>query len=74
MDKDASMDDFLIKNTTKEQREQIVRNALSCGGDGCESCAGCGGLDPIEMYQPYIDGKKEIAEITKEFNAKYLHG
>lgn len=68
------MDEYLIKNTTKEQREKIVRDALSGCGDGCESCAGCGGTDPVDLYQPYIDGEKEIAEITKEFNARYIHG
>jgi len=66
------MDEYLIKNTTREQREQIVRNALSCGGEGCESCSGCGGADPLDLYQPYIDGIKEIAEVTKEFNARYV--
>lgn len=68
------MGDFLIRNTTREQREEIVRTALSCGGDGCESCSGCGGTDIADMYQPYIDGLKEISEITAEFNAKYIHG
>lgn len=71
------MSDFLIKNTTREQRERIVRNALSCGGDGCENCSACGvygASDPYEMYLPYIDGQKEISEITQEFNARYIHG
>lgn len=69
------MDKYLIKNTTKEQREQIVREALSCGGGGCENCSACGiygAIDPYDMYQPYIDGEKELFEITQEFNAKYL--
>jgi len=69
------MEKFLIKNTTREQREQIVRNALSCGGGGCENCTSCGVLgagDPYDMYQPYIDGKKELAEINEEFKASYL--
>lgn len=68
------MDSYLIKDTTREQREEIVRQSLSSGGDGCEGCSGCGGLDPFDLYQPYIDGKKEIAEITREFNARFVHG
>jgi hypothetical protein len=24
------------------------------------------------MYQPYIDGEKELSEITMEFNARYF--
>lgn len=27
-----------------------------------------------EMYQEYIDGKKEIREINMEFNARYIKG
>ena len=27
-----------------------------------------------DMYQDYIDGKKEIREINMEFNAKYVRG
>ena len=72
------MDDLLIKNTTREQREKIVKDALSCGGgDSCENCSSCGvygAMDPYDMYLPYIEGKKEIAEITQEFNARYVHG
>ncbi len=69
------MDDILIKNTTREQREKIIRESLSCGGGGCENCSSCGVLgagDPYEMYQPYIDGKKEIWEINQEFRASFL--
>jgi hypothetical protein len=33
---------FLIKNTTREQRAEIVRRSLSCGGGGCEDCKACG--------------------------------
>ncbi len=65
----------LIKDTTKEEREDIIRKSLDCGG-GCENCSSCwlGGGSPWDMYQEYIDGKKEIAEINMEYNARYLHG
>jgi hypothetical protein len=66
---------FLIKNTTREQREKIVKESLSCGGGGCEDCKACGAYgagDPYDMYQPYIEGKKEIDEINRAFNARYL--
>lgn len=69
------MDRFSIKNTTKEQREQIIRDSLGCGGGGCENCSSCGVYgagDPFDMYKPYIDGLKEIAQINEEFNARYL--
>ena len=66
---------LLIKNTTREQRERIVRESLACGGGGCENCSACGVYgagDPFDMYQPYIDGEKEIEDINREFNARYL--
>ncbi len=66
---------YLIKNTTRDEREKIVRDSLSCGGGGCENCSACGVYgagDPVEMFQPYIEGKKEIAEINREFQARYL--
>ncbi len=70
------MKSLLIKDTTKEEREQIIRKSLDCGGGGCENCSSCclGGGDPYEMYQPYIDGEKEIAEINMEYNARFLRG
>lgn len=63
---------ILIKDTTKEEREQIVKNSLDCGG-GCENCSSCwlGGGSPWDIYQDYIDGKKEIREINMEYMEKY---
>lgn len=66
---------YLIKNTTREQREKIIRDSLSCGGGGCENCSSCGVFgagDPIDMYQPYVDGEKEIDEINLEFRARFF--
>lgn len=64
------MDSILIKDTTREQREQIVAESI---GDVSGSCDGCmAGL--AEMYQDYIDGKKEISEINMEFRARYESG
>ena len=36
----------------------------------------CDGCSPgiIEMYQDYIDGKKELREINMEFRASYVSG
>lgn len=66
---------FLIKNTTREQRERIVRESLSCGGGGCENCSACGAygaVDPFDMFEPYVEGTKEIEEINQEFRTRYL--
>ena len=61
---------YLIAETTKEEREQIVAESLGNIEAFCDGCAP--GL--AEMYQPYIDGKKELREITMEFNARYVKG
>ena len=61
---------YLICETTKEQREKIVAESL---GNIEASCNGCmAGL--VEMYQDYIDGKKELRDINMEFNAGYISG
>lgn len=57
----------LIKDTTREEREEIVRRGLNFCGDGsCEQCVGCSmGVGSIDaMYKPYIDGKLELAEVN----------
>ncbi len=65
------MEEYLIKNTTKTQREQIVKDALGYGEVGCDEAAGSYGYD---MYQDYIDGIREIDEITRSFRTAYVHG
>lgn len=61
------MQSILIKDTTREQREEIVRNSL-----GDEYDVGCGydstGID----YQLYIDGKKELRELNEEANCGFV--
>ena len=61
---------YLIAETTREEREKIVAESL---GNIEASCNGCmAGL--VEMYQDYIDGKKELRDINMEFNAGYISG
>ena len=57
---------YLIAETTREEREKIVAESLG-NIDGCMA-----GL--AEMYQDYIDGKKELRQINMEFNARYVKG
>lgn len=64
------MTGYLIKDTTKEEREQIVAESL---GNISASCDGCS-AGIIEMYQDYIDGKKELKDINMEFHARYVSG
>ena len=64
------MPGYLIKDTTKKEREQIVAESL---GNISASCDGCS-LGIIEMYQDYIDGRKELRDINMEFHARYVSG
>ena len=49
------MQSLLIKDTTRAQREEIVRRALAACGGSCEGCNGCGnsgGGRVDAIYQP----------------------
>ena len=61
---------ILIQDTTREEREQIVAESIGSISGLCDACSP--GL--IEMYQDYIDGKKELREINAEFCARYTSG
>ena len=63
------MEKYLIKNTTREQREQIVKDALGYSDLGCEDGGGRYGYD---FYEPYINGEKELAELNQSFRASYV--
>ena len=60
------MNSILIKDTTKEERERIVAESIGNINGSCDGCAA--GL--AEMYQDYIDGRKEIRDINMEFCAQ----
>lgn len=64
------VDGILIKDTTVEERKQIVKESL---GNISASCDGCMAR-LSEMYDEYIEGKKEIRDINMEFNGHYLRG
>ena len=62
----------------KRRKDPDVHQALwgACGID-CEFCSGCdnrGGGRTESIYQPYIDGIKEIREINEEFRAPFVRG
>ena len=62
---------YLIKDTTKEEREQIVAGSLGYMEANCDGCSS--GL--AEMYQAYIDGEKELAALDElQFHAGYVSG
>ena len=54
---------LLIKDTTVDERMDIVKEALGGFGD-----AECEGIDMDDLYDDYIFGRKELAD--KEFSAQ----
>ena len=64
------MNSLLIKDTTREEREQIVAESLGNINGSCDGCAA--GL--ADMYQDYIDGKRELREINMSFWKGYISG
>lgn len=61
---------YLIKDTTVEERKKIVEESLDNISADCDGCMS--GL--AEMYQDYIEGKREIRDINMEFNVRYVRG
>ena len=61
---------ILIKDTTTEEREKIVSESIGNINGACDGCMA--GL--ADMYQDYIDGKREIRDINMEFKARYESG
>ena len=64
------MNSILIADTTREERERIVAESIGNIEGLCDGCSP--GI--IEMYQDYIDGKKELREVNAEFRAGYVSG
>ena len=64
------MKSYLIKDTTREERERIVSESVGQIEAACDGCA----PGVIEMYQAYIDGEKELREINREYVAHYISG
>ncbi len=59
-----------IADTTREEREEIVAESIGNISGLCDGCSP--GI--IEMYQDYIDGRRELREINAEFQARYVSG
>ena len=64
------MKSLLIADTTRQEREAIVAESIGNIDGACDGCSP--GL--IEMYQDYIEGRRELREINMAFNAQYTSG
>ena len=61
---------YLISETTREERKDIVKKALGISLLGADMPSD----DVLELAKQYIDGKIEIEEIQKKVIAKYTKG
>ena len=61
-------EEYLIRNTTREERERIVNEALGVTDGLCDGCAP--GI--LKMYDDYIEGRMELAEVNAAFHAGYV--
>ncbi len=60
------MKSILIKDTTKEERIALIKSWVP-EDESMEDCE----IDLWEMYDDYIRGKREIAEINAAFQTDY---
>lgn len=60
------MDEYLIANTTKEQRIELIRKWIP-DDDGIEDS----GMDLWDIYADYINGTREIAEINASMTGTF---
>lgn len=61
---------LLISETTREEREAIVAEALGNVAGFCDECAR--GME--DLYDDYIEGKKELREINEAFRRGMIKG
>lgn len=58
---------FLIQDTTKEERKELVRRAFMISVSGAKEPS----EEALKLANEYIEGKKELAEIQKQIIEKY---
>ena len=57
---------YILRSIAHRKNKQIVADSIGNIDGSCDGCAA--GL--AEMYQEYIDGKKEIRDINMEFSMR----
>lgn len=61
------MEEYLIANTTKEERIALIRKWIP-DEDGVSDS---GDMDLWDIYEDYINGKREIAEINASMTGSF---
>ena len=62
------MDKYLVSETTKEERKEIIKSALGISLLGAKMPSD----DVLELAKQYIDGNIEIDELQKRVLEKYV--
>ena len=62
--------DLSIKNTTKEQRSEIVKTSLALSITGSDMPTD----EALKIMKEYVDGISEIEEVQKKIIAMYKEG
>ena len=60
------MRSILIKDTTRDERDQIVRESLGFSEVSCEE------PDGYDFYLPYIEGEMELKDLNMAYQAGYV--
>lgn len=63
---EGKMKSILIKDTTKEERIALIKEWIA-DDDGLQDCD----IDLWDMYDDYIKGNREIAEINAAFQTNF---
>jgi len=61
------MKSYLINDTTKEEREEIVRRSLEFADIGCDDS-----VNGYDFYLPYIEGELELRELNMRYSPNYV--
>ena len=59
--------EYSIKNTTREERQALVKKALGISISGAEPPTN----ETMKIVREYIDGKKELEDVQKEIIERY---
>ena len=62
------MRSILIKDTTREEREEYIRTKFRCisNCDMCGLCTVLHGKSPETAYADYIEGRREYIEVSRD--------
>ena len=62
--------DLSIKNTTKKQRREIVKESIALSLTGSDMPSD----EALKIMKEYVDGKSEIEEVQRKIIAMYKKG